>query len=131
MKLVKIRFTSWTEQCGVPHLAPSQRQLDYWNTRVAVLSSAAEDIVAQQVHADSEVLQNTLAGITEALHNIATARTAFLCAERISEASKHPRVGTLGYQVCNDAGTDVRRVIDEAGIDLPETAVFSYEIVED
>ena len=131
-KLVKIRFTAWSDQPVVSRPAALQRQLDYWNTRVSVLSSEAEAISAGCDNANSDALQNSLATVAAALQRIETARASFLCAESSThEANAHYRVGTIGYQVCNDWGTHVLRVVDEVGGDLPETAVFSYAIVED
>ena len=131
-KLVKIRFTAWSDQPVGSRPAALQRQLDYWNTRVSVLPSEAEAIAAGWENANSDGLQNSLATVAAALHRIETARASFLWADsNTHEASAHYRVGTIGYQVCNDWGTHVLRVVDEVGGDLPETAVFSYAIVED
>jgi len=43
---------------------------------------------------------------------------------------KHKRVNTFGYQAFNDAGTEVVKIVDESGTDLPTKAVYAFEVVE-
>ena len=114
-----------------------QRQLAYWNARVGVLSREAADLGVQRARADSEGLRKSLARINADLQKVEAERTLLLTAEAgernvaNGEAHEHKKVGTFGYQILDDAGTRVIRVLDEGGNDLPEKAVFSYELVED
>ena len=135
-KLIKFRFTTWRDE-PAPRRAPAiQRQLDYWATRTNVLSSAEAHINEQQVHADGETLQKSRVRINADLQKIDTERTALLSAEKVGldaatrAARVHKRVGTFGYQVLNEIGTLVEKLVDEAGNDLPEKAVFSYEVFD-
>ena len=135
VKLIKIRFTHWRDQGTVARTPAFEKQLAYWNSRVGVLSREAADLAAHRAHADSVWLQNSLARITVELQRVEAERTLLLTTEAAerndaSNAREHKRVGTFGYQILDDAGIRVIRVVDEGGNDLPETAVYFYEVVD-
>ena len=136
MKLLKIRFTHWRDQGAAPRTPASQRQLDYLTNRVGVLSREAADLEARRAHADNVGLQQSIARINTELQNCEGQRTLLLYEEWAERqvahdaARKHKRVGTFGYQILDDSGTRVIRVVDEGGNDLPDKAVYAYELVE-
>lgn len=137
MKLVKIRFTPWRDQSSEPRSPAVQQLLDALITRMSLLSAAAARIKDEQILVDSEMLQKSLARINSELQTIEAERTLLLFAEKAEAeaakraASEYAKVGTFGYQVWNDAGTRLTKLVDEAGNDLPEKAVYSYEVVDD
>ena len=136
MKLLKIRFTHWRDQGAAPRAPAVQRQLDYLVTRVGVLSREAADLETWRSHADNAGLRQSIAKINANLRDLEGQRTLLLYeewAEREAAhdaARKHPKVGTFGYQILDNSGTRVIRVMDEGGNDLPENAVYAYELVE-
>lgn len=136
VKLTKFRFTTWRDQPAPPRSPAGQTQLDYWTTRISVLTSAAAQINEQQIHADSETLQKSRVRINADLQKIDAERTALLSAEEAEAnaaaraARAHKKVGTFGYQVLNEIGTVVEKLVDEAGNGLPAEAVFSYEVFD-
>ena len=137
MKLIKIRFTSWRDRSVASRPPALQEQLDAWARRESALSAAVAQIKEQEVNANIEALQKALARIAADVQKIDDERTLLLSAEEAAAeaearaASQHERAGTFGYQVFNDAGTHVIKLVDEAGNDLPTQAVFSYEVVDD
>ena len=137
MKLIKIRFTSWRDRSAAPRSPAFQEQLDAWTTRVSVLSDATARIKEQQAHANIQALQKSLARIAAELQKIDDERTLLISAEEaaaeaeLRAASGREKAGIFGYQVFNDAGTHVKKLVDEDGNDLPAEAVFSYEVVDD
>jgi hypothetical protein len=137
VKLVKIRFTSWRDRSVASRSPAFQEQLDAWAKRESVLSAAVARIREQEVHANIEALQKSLARIAADVKKIDDERTLLLSAEEAAAeaearaASEHEKAGTFGYQVFNDTGTHVTKLVDEAGNDLPAHAVFSYEVVDD
>ena len=137
MKLIKIKFTHWRDRGAGPRTPASQRQFDYFATRVGVLSRAAADLqAAERTHADNTGLQKSIARINADLQNVEAERTLLLLQEAAERsvacvaARQHKRVGTFGYQILDESGTRVIRVVDEAGNDLPDKAVYSYELAE-
>ena len=136
MKLLKIRFTHWRDQGAGARAPASQRQLDYLDTRVGVLSREAADLEAWRAHGDNVGLQKAIAKINADLQNVEAQRALLLYEEWAERnvahnaARKHRKVGTFGYQILDDFGTRVIRVVDERGNDLPENAVYAYELVE-
>ena len=134
MKFIKIRFTAWRDEGAARRTPAFQRQLAYWNARVSVLSREAADIAVERAHADSDVLRKALAGINADLQKVEAERMLLLFAEaaerNVGEAHDRKKVGTFGYQILDDTGTRVIKVVDEGGNDLPETAVYSYEVVD-
>ncbi|HKQ25167.1 MAG TPA: hypothetical protein VJT81_12065 [Burkholderiales bacterium] len=137
MRLIKIRFTSWRDRSVAPRAPAIQEQLDAWAKRVSALSAAVAHIKEQEVNANIEALQKSLARIAADVQKIDDERALLLSAEETAAeaeqraAGRHKTAGTFGYQVLNDAGTHVARLVDEAGNDLPAQAVFSYEVVDD
>ena len=136
VKLVKIRFTAWRDEREAPRSSDLQRKLDAWAGREHVLRGAALRVRQQRATADSEILKMELVALTTELQNIDAVRQPLIDAEvaEIERAQaallKHKKVGTFGYQVFNDAGTEVAKIVDESGNDLPAKAVFAYEIVD-
>ena len=137
MKLVKIRFTGWRDKPGTPRTSDLQTKLDAWTGREHVLRGAALRVRQQQATADSEALRKEFTAITTELTKINAARQPLLSVEDAArnidtgEARGHKKVGTFGYQVFDEAGTEVTRIVDEDGHDLPAEAVYSYEVVDD
>ena len=137
VKLIKIRFTSWRDLPDKPRSPALQQLLDDWTTRINLLSVAAARINEQQAHANTEALQKALGRISAELQKIDDERTPLLSAEEaVADAAaraarEHKKIGTFGYQVLNDAGTNVEYIVDEAGNYLPPKAVYSYEVVDD
>jgi len=137
VKLIKIRFTSWRDRSVASRSPAFQKQLDAWAKRVSALSAAVAHIKEQEVNANIEALQKSLARIAVDVQKIDDERTLLLSAEEAAAeaqaraASKHEKAGTFGYQVLDDAGTHDTRLVDDAGNDLPAQAVFSYEVVDD
>lgn len=137
VKLIKIRFTSWRDRSVASRSPAFQEQLDAWAKRESALSAAVAHIKEQEINANIETLQKSLARIAADVQKIDDERTLLLSAEEAAveaearAASKHEKAGTFGYQVFNDAGTHVTKIVDEAGNDLPAQAVFSYEVVDD
>ena len=137
MKLIKIRFTSWRDQSVAPRAKVLQEQIDACITRINVLSAAATQMKLEQAHANSKMLQKSLARITADLEKIEAARTSLLSAEKaVADAEtraalEHRKVGTFGYQVFNKGGTYVALIVDEVGEYLPSQAVYSYELVDE
>ena len=43
----------------------------------------------------------------------------------------HSKVGTIGYMVINNKGTEVRRIVDANGVAYPRRAVYEYEVIDD
>ena len=136
MKLIKIRFTHWRDGDATARTPASQRQLDYLAARVGVLSREAADLESQRAHADNVGLQKSIARINADLQNLEAERMLLLHAEAAERsvayggARKHKKVGTFGYQILDDSGTRVIKVVDEGGNDLPDKAVYIYELVE-
>ncbi len=136
MRLIKFRFTAWRDQPAAPRSPAIRRQIEYWTARMSVLTSAAAQISEQQIHADSEALQKSRLKIAADLQKIDADRTALLSAEEAAldtatrAARVHKKVGTCGYEVLNEIGTLVEKVVDEAGNLLPAGAVFSYEVFD-
>ncbi|HWH47510.1 MAG TPA: hypothetical protein VN664_06905 [Burkholderiales bacterium] len=136
MKFVKIKFTSWRDAPPAGRSAAFEKQLDAWATRLSEFSAAAAQIKKEQAEADSEALQSALARVTADLEKIDAERTLLLSQERAAAeaetraAKEHERTGTLGYRVLSDAGNHVTRIVDEFGNDLPETAVYTFEVVD-
>ncbi len=137
MRLVKIRFTSWRDRSVASRSPAIQEQLDAWTKRVSALSAAVAHIKEREVNANIEALQKSLARIAADVQKIDDERTLLLSAEEaaaeaeVRAAGKHAKAGTFGYQVLDDAGTHVTKIVDDAGNDLPAQAVFSYEVVDD
>ena len=136
MKLIKIRFTSWRDQSPEPRSPTVQAHLDALITRLSVLSAAAARIKDEQILVDSEMLQKSLARVNTELATIHAEWTQLLFAEKTEAhaatraASEYVKAGAFGYQVWNDAGTHLTKLVDEAGNDLPEKAVYSYYVVD-
>ena len=137
MKLIKIRFTGWRDKPDPSRSTDLQRKLDAWMGREHVLRGAALRVRQKQAMADSEVLKMQFAAITTEIDSIHAVRQPLIDAEAaaVEQAQaallQHKKAGTFGYQVLNDAGTEVVKIVDEAGNDLPATAVYSYEVVDD
>lgn len=136
MKLVKIRFTAWRDKHAAPRSIPLQRRLDDWAAREHVLQHTAARVQEVRSKADSETLRMQFTALTTELGNINVQRQPIIDAkataiERAQTAMLvHPMVGTFGYQVLNDAGTEVMKIVDAAGNDLPEKAVYAYEVAD-
>jgi len=136
VKLVKIRFTAWREHTS-PRSPALQEQINACAARITVLSSAAARMRDEQAHADSKMLQNSLARITDELQKIEATRTSLLAAEEAEFKaaarieSENERVGTFGYQIFNKAETYIAMIVDEAGNYLPARAVYTYEVVDE
>ncbi|HKQ26748.1 MAG TPA: hypothetical protein VJT81_20065 [Burkholderiales bacterium] len=137
MKLVKIRFTAWGDKHRTPRSAALQRRLNDWALREDVLQRAAARVQEQRSKADSEALGLEFAAITTELVNINAHRQPIIddetaAAHQTQRAMfRHPMVGTFGYQIWNDIGTEVITVVDDAGNDLPAEVMFSYDVVDD
>jgi hypothetical protein len=137
LKLVKIRFTAWGDKRAAPRATALQRQLDDWAAREDVLQHAAARVQELRSKADSEALRMEFTALTTELANINAQRQPIIDAETVAAQGaqvamlNHTMVGTFGYQVWNDAGTGVVKIVDDAGNDLPVEAVFSYDIVDD
>jgi len=80
---------------------------------------APASIKEQVAHADSEALQKAHARITADLQNIVVVRTLLLADEddAARTVGEHKKVGTFGYQVWNDEGTQLTKLLDETGND--------------
>ena len=136
MKLIKIRFTAWRDEREAPRSSDLQRKLDAWAGRERVLRGALLRVRQQQAAAASKILNMEFDAITTELYNIEAVRQPLIDAEaaEVEEAQatllKHKRVNTFGYQVFNEVGTEVAKMVDESGNDLPAKAVFAYEIVD-
>ena len=91
----------------------------------------------EQAQVESEMLQKSLARVNAELATIDAEWTQLLSAEKAEAdaatraASEYVKAGTFGYQVWNDAGTHLTKLVDEAGNDLPGIASYSYEVVDD
>jgi hypothetical protein len=137
MNLIKIRFTAWRDKPDASRLSDLQSKLDALVEREHVLRGAALRVRQQQTLGDSEVLKMQIAAITTELSNIHAARQPLIDAQvaEVEQAQaamhQHKKVGTFGYQVLNDAGTEVVKIIDESGNDLPAKAVYAFEVVDD
>ena len=136
MKLIKIKFTAWRDQREASRSLEFQKQLDEWAGHERVLNGAAVRVRQQQATADSEVLKMQIAAITKEINNIHASRQPLLDAEtstiKRAEAAllRHKKVGTFGYQVLNSAGTEMIKIVDESGRDLPAEAVYAFEVVD-
>lgn len=133
MKLIKITFTAWRDTRAAPHVRPySSSNLDEWNTRISVLSAAIADAKELLATEDSEAQQKALAKMSADLRNIEAERALLLEVESAAadEARRHKRVGIFGCQVLNDAGTEVVKIVDQDGYDLPAKAAYAFEIVD-
>lgn len=136
VKLIKIRFTAWRDKPGATRSTDLQRKLDAWMGREHVLRGAALRVRQKQAMADSEVLNMQFAAITTELDSIHAVRQPLIDAEVVAVEQAqagllwHKKVGTFGYQVLNDAGTEAVKIVDESGNDLPAQAVYAFEIVD-
>jgi len=137
VKLIKIRFTSWRDRSVASSSPALQEQLDDWTKRESALSAAVAHIKEQEVNVSIEALQKSLGRIAADVQKIDDERTLLLSSEEAAPeaetraASGDEKTGTFGYQVFNDGGTHVTKLVDEAGNDLPAQAVYSYEVVDD
>ena len=136
VKLIKIRFTAWRDDREAPRSSDLQAKLDAWAGREHVLRGALLRVRQKQAGTASEVLNMEFDAIATELYNIEAVRQPLIDAEvaEVEQAQaallKHKRVNTFGYQVFNDAGTEVVKIVDESGNDLPAKAVFAYEVVD-
>jgi hypothetical protein len=137
VKIIKIRFTSWRGPPPLPRSPALQEQINACTTRISALSAAAARIREEQAHADTKMLQKSLARIIDELKKIDATRTSLLSAEEAEfkaatrAEDENERVGTFGYQVFNKAETYIAMIVDEAGNYLPAKAVYTYEVVDE
>ena len=81
--------------------------------------------------ADSEALRLEFTALTTELANINAQRQSIIDAETAAAQRAQlamlndAMVGTFGYQVWNDTGTGVVKIVDDAGNDLPVEVVCS------
>ena len=136
VKLIKIRFTAWGYKHATHRSAAVQRRLNDWALREDVLQRAAARVQEQRSKEDSEALGLEFAAITTELVNINAHRQPIIddeiaAAHQAQRAMlNHAMVGTFGYQIWNDNGTGVIKVVDDAGNDLPAEVMFSYDVVD-
>ncbi|HKQ26747.1 MAG TPA: hypothetical protein VJT81_20060 [Burkholderiales bacterium] len=137
MKTIKIRFTSWRGPTPLPRSPALQEQINTCSARISVLSGAAARIREEQAHADSKMLQKSLARIIDELDKIGATRTSLLSAEEaefkaaVRAEDENERVGTFGYQIFNKAETYIAMTVDEAGNYLPAKAQYTYEVIDE
>jgi hypothetical protein len=98
---------------------------------------AAARITEELAHADSEMLQKSLARINAEMQTIEAGRTLLFATEKAEfdaearAAREHKKAGTFGYQVLNDAGTEAVKIVDDTGNDLVVDALIAHEVVDD
>jgi hypothetical protein len=113
-----------------------QQQIDALTTRIGVLSAEASHIRDEQAHGKIKTGNHSLAGIAAETETIEGERALLVAAKEATieaetrAAREHPKTGTFGYQVFNESGRHPVYVVDEAGNQLPEKAVYSYEVVD-
>jgi hypothetical protein len=142
MKLMKVKFTEWRDPPAARRAA-TPTEMDTVQATLAVLAAKEAELKAdferkqaQRKIADSEALKAEHLAIATELDNlVATQRGALatqkaLGQEALAGMKAHPMTARFGYQVLNDAGTEVLMLVDEAGEALPEGAVYGYEIVD-
>ena len=87
-----------------------------------------------QSHTDSDILKKSLSRILTEQQKIEDERALLLTAEanlaKVS-AREHEKVGTFGYQVLDDSGTNAGYFVDEAGHSLPPHVAYTYDVVND
>ena len=134
MKLIAIQFTEWRDPGDTTHVAVETASKAS-AAAVAKLTSLKSQIgqqdellkIAQSTAVDAKrsELAAQLPGVVD---EIAAARAAEQQAEADAMAAikKHPMVGKTGYQVLDDAGETVLKVVDADGNDLPDGVVYGY-----
>ena len=113
-----------------------QQQIDALTARIGVLSAEAARIRDERAHGKIEAEKTSLARIAADIETVEGERALLVAAKEATteaetrEAREHPKTGTFGYQVFNESGRHPVYVVDEAGNQLPEKAVYSYEVVD-
>ncbi len=136
MRLIKIRFTSWRDKSVAPRTSDFQAQLDALTMRERALTTAAARARVEQGE-DTGWLRRSLAKINDELQTIDAERTSLLSAEQAAAeaetraATEHPKVGTYGYQVLDDAASGVALIVDEEGAYLPVQALYTFGLVDE
>jgi len=143
MKLMKVRFTEWRDAPARAHAGDTGSELEVASRHVADCTQREIALRAQLGElkglieiADTQPLRDRRTALAIELDAALRARRAALSAEHsagevVRLAMKaHPKVGSDGYQVLNDEGTEMLRVVDAAGKDLPASAVYGYEIID-
>ena len=141
MIFMQVQFTEWRDAPNPGALLVSEA--DAAGQTLAALSARECEVRADiaQTEAllkqdDSDELRAVLAGNLVEMDNVSAARKAALAAQSAAgeaayAASKaHARVGSLGYQIIDEAAGVVLKLLDADGADLPEGAVYGYQIVD-
>ena len=134
MRFVKIRFTAWGDRrksASWSHHAP-----DASTAREKVLRGAVRRLRKLQIQAKSEILHMALNALARELGNIHAARQRIAARKTTAVQLKdlvdpHKKVGTYGYQVLNPVGSQVLKIVDQSGKDLPADAMYAFEVSDD
>lgn len=139
MNLLKIVITEWRDASSGAGLA----EVDAAQDKLQELSAREREVRADLAHAEALLtrvksvdLADRMAQHVMELDNLHVARKAALAAEAAagnavqSAMRAHPMVGSFGYQVLNDAATQVVDLVDATGAALPAGAVYGYALVD-
>lgn len=135
MKLIEVQFTEWRDgAAAAPELVLAATAAEDALAREATVRKELSGIDAMLAITETEDLQRDRAGAAVAVVTTMKASAAALAAQETAALAagramkQHAMVGRKGYQVLNGEGTEVVKVVDADGNDLPEGAVYGYSV---
>ena len=143
MQFIKVRFTEWRDAPAPINVKAPVSEADAAAGQLALLAEREAEVRGDIAHAESllkiansEQLRERLAGHIMEMDNLYISRKAALAAQasageaQMSAMKAHARVGSLGYQVIDEAAMKVLALVDADGAALPAGAVYGYEVID-